>query len=158
MTTQQLLSGVTKRPQRYALRASAGVGWSRSVDLPVRSRWLSCGLCVVGVAMIPWLFVLVSQLPNRTVVTGWSTAWVGLDCLEAVGLISTGVLLARGDDRAGLVAMATATVLLIDAWFDVITAANDSDRAVAIAMALLAELPMSVICASLAVRLSRAAR
>jgi len=111
----------------------------------------------MGLAMLPWLVVLGNQLPHRTVVTNWSTAWVGLDCLEAAGLVATGMLLARRDHRAGLTAAVTATALLIDAWFDVTTATNGADRAVAVAMALLAELPLSAICANLAFRLGRAA-
>jgi hypothetical protein len=116
-------------------------------------RYLGWALTGTGAAMIPWLFVLAAELPAQTTAVHWNTVWVGLDSLEALGLASTGLLLRRQDSRAGLTAAATATLLAVDAWFDVLTSAPGADRAVAIAMAVGAELPMAALCAYLAVRL-----
>ncbi len=117
-----------------------------------RSRWLHRALIVAGLGMIPWLFVLAATLPASTTAWHWPAAWVGLDGLEALGLLGTGVLLARGDDRYRLAAMATATLLVTDAWFDVLTAAPGHGQLVALAMAACPELPVAVACAVLAVR------
>lgn len=103
--------------------------------------------------MLPWLFVLGTTLPTRTTAQHWNMAWVGLDSLEALGLICTGLLLYRRDPRAGLTAAATATLLLVDAWFDVLTAAPGTDRIIAVLMAAGAELPIAALCVYLAVRL-----
>ena len=116
-------------------------------------RRLGWALTGAGAAMIPWLFVLAAELPAQTTAVHWNTVWVGLDSLEALGLASTGLLLRRQDSRAGLTAAATATLLAMDAWFDVLTSAPGADRAVAIAMAASAELPIAALCAYLAVRL-----
>ncbi len=116
-------------------------------------RYLGWALTGAGAAMVPWLFVLATELPAHTTAVHWNTVWVGLDSLEALGLASTGLLLRRRDARAGLTAAATATLLAVDAWFDVLTSASGADRAVAIAMAAGAELPMAALCAYLAVRL-----
>jgi hypothetical protein len=102
--------------------------------------------------MIPWLFVLATQLPAATRAWHWSAAWVGLDSLEALGLAGTGLLLARRDDRYRLVAMATGTLLLTDAWFDVMTAAPGRDQLIAILMAACPELPVAALCMVLALR------
>jgi hypothetical protein len=102
--------------------------------------------------MVPWSVCLLRQLPRATTVSGWNIAWAGLDLMEAAGLAGTGVLLARGDERYRLCAAATAALLLTDAWFDVVTAASGNARAVAIAMAVGAELPTAALCAALAVR------
>ena len=106
----------------------------------------------LGLALLPWLVVLATTLPSTTTVSHWSLAWVGLDCLEAVGLISTGVLLRRGDPRRCLTAMATSVLLVCDAWFDVTTSAPGAEVASAVAMALLVELPLALFCARLALR------
>lgn len=82
----------------------------------------------------------------------WPVAWVGLDALEALGLIATGFLAARGDRRHALAAAATATLLVVDAWFDTTTAAPGGDFATAVAMALGAELPLAALCGRLALR------
>lgn len=107
---------------------------------------------MLGAALLPWLVVLAKELPDRTVVRGWSTAWVGLDFLEAVGLATSGILVRRQDCRVSPVAAATATVLLVDAWFDVTTAADSGQRLTAVGMAVFAELPLAALCAVLAAR------
>ncbi|HXL94433.1 MAG TPA: hypothetical protein VN969_36335 [Streptosporangiaceae bacterium] len=109
-------------------------------------RFLGLGLLASGLGLVPWLAVLAVTLPSATRV-----AWVGLDSLEALGLIVTGILVSRGDRRRALTAAATATLLLIDAWFDV-TTASGSGLIEAIAMAALAEVPMAAICATIAWR------
>jgi hypothetical protein len=110
-------------------------------------RFLGLGILASGIGLVPWLAVLAVTLPSAT-----RDAWVGLDSLEALGLIATGLLVLRGDRRRCLAATATATLLLIDAWFDVTTATAGSALAESVAMAVLAEIPMAVICATIAWR------
>jgi hypothetical protein len=109
-------------------------------------RFLGLGLLASGIGLVPWLAVLAITLPSATRV-----AWVGLDSLEALGLIVTGILVRGGDRRRALTAAATATLLLIDAWFDVTTSAGPG-LTEAVAMAVFAEIPMAAICATLAWR------
>lgn len=120
--------------------------------LPSRPVWLGRGLVVVGAGMVPWLLVLARTLPASPRAAHWPIAWVGLDGLEALGLLVTGVALIRRRSWLCLAAAVTATLLVVDAWFDVITSAPGSATAVAIAMAACPELPMAVLCAVLAVR------
>ncbi len=72
-----------------------------------RLRWLARALLVAGLGMIPWLVLLAVQLPASAVAVHWSTAWVGLDAMETVGLLATGTLLLRRDDRCCLAATVT---------------------------------------------------
>jgi hypothetical protein len=109
-------------------------------------------LILLGLAMLPWLIVLHTSLPATAQAAHWALAWTGLDTLEAVGLLSTGLLFRRGDNRACLTAAATAMLLLVDAWFDTMTAARGADLTSAMIMALGAELPLAAACAALAVR------
>ena len=69
-----------------------------------------------------------------------------------MGLTGTGVLLRRNDPRVAQVAAATAALLVMDAWFDVTTAAPGSELATALTLALAAELPMAVACGAVALR------
>jgi hypothetical protein len=109
-------------------------------------------LTVLGPAMIPWLVFLHAELPATAVASHWSWAWTGLDGFEALGLLSTGLLLRRDDRRACLTAAATSALLLVDAWFDTMTAAPGPDCLLAVLMAVFAELPLAVACAVLATR------
>ena len=119
-----------------------------------RLRWLARALVVAGFGMIPWLVLLAVQLPASIVAVHWSTAWVGLDTMEMAGLLATGALLLRRDDRCCLAATVTGTLIFVDAWFDVTTSAPGLAQLTAIAMAVLIEVPVSVLCAVLALRLS----
>ncbi|MGH3379158.1 MAG: hypothetical protein ACRDP6_30955 [Actinoallomurus sp.] len=116
------------------------------------SPWLARALIAGGLAMVPWLFALAVRLPSSTRAQHWSTAWVGLDTLEAFGLITTGVLVRLRDERRCLAAAATATLLLVDAWFDVTTSASGGDRLMALLLAVVLEVPIASLCAVLAVR------
>ena len=122
------------------------------VDGRPRGRGVAAVLLAAGAALTPWLVVLGATLPATTTVRHWPLAWVGLDALEALGLLTTGALLLLDDPRARQAAAATGTLLLADAWFDVTTAAAGSEFAVALAMAVCAELPLAVACARIAMR------
>ncbi|MFJ1651139.1 hypothetical protein ACIOC2_06865 [Streptomyces sp. NPDC088337] len=76
---------------------------------------------------------------------------MGLDALESLGLVVTGLLLARRDARRCVTAAGTATLLVADAWFDT-TTASAGEAAAALAMAFCAELPLAAVCALVACR------
>lgn len=111
---------------------------------------IGLGLLVAAAVMVPWLYVLSGSLPDTTRVTGWSTAWVGLDVMEGLALLGTGLLVLRRDPRGSLVAAVAAALLLVDVWFDVTTSSSGRALAIAIAMALLVELPLCALCALIA--------
>lgn len=104
-----------------------------------------------GLALVPWMLVLANTLPQRTEVSNWATAWIGLDVMLAAGLTGTGLLLRRQDPRVVPVAAATAALLVADAWFDVTTSAG-GERALALLLAAGAELPLALACAAVAGR------
>lgn len=118
-------------------------------------RRLGLAFAVAGPAMLPWVFCLALTLPASTTDSHWALGWVGLDSCEALALFATGRLLLRSDNRCVLAATATATLLLIDAWFDVTSATPGSELAIAVAMALGAEIPVAAACIALALRLIR---
>jgi PadR family transcriptional regulator len=118
---------------------------------PAKS-WLGRGVLIAGLAMIPWVFILACSLPSTTRAAHWSTAWAGLDALEAAGLMTTGVALIGRHGWLCLPAAVTSTLLVVDAWFDITTSAPGPAATVAIATAVFAELPMAGLCAVLAIR------
>ncbi|TQF06600.1 hypothetical protein E6W39_35915 [Kitasatospora acidiphila] len=104
----------------------------------------------MAVLLFAWILVLGSTTRGQAEVRNWSTAWVGMDLLQVTGLLATAVLLVRRSRLVALAGSATATLLLLDAWFDVMTAEGGADWYVALAMALLVELPSSLALAALA--------
>lgn len=120
-----------------------------------RSRWLASGIAAAGIGLIPWMVILARTLPSSARAAHWGAAWVGLDALEALGLITTGLLLIRRDSRYCLTAAATAVLLLTDAWLDTATAPPGREQLLAAGLALFAELPTAAICGALAISGSR---
>jgi hypothetical protein len=120
-------------------------------------RWPAYILVACGVALVPWLVVLALTLPSTASTPHWMAAWVGLDAMEAAGLVTTGLLTLRRHPLRVASAAATAMLLVVDAWFDVATSTG-SDLTVALLMAGTAELPLAATCAALAIRASAARR
>lgn len=116
------------------------------------ARGLGVALVCCGVAVLPWLLVLAGSLPGTTRVSHWDTVWIGLDVLEALGLVTTGCLVLRRDPRRCLPAAATAALLVVDVWVDVTTSASGTELVTAVAMAAVVELPLAALCTVLAVR------
>lgn len=110
------------------------------------ARRLSRVLTASGLALVPWMAGL------AVVGLRWCAAWVGLDALEALGLVASGLLLGRGDRRCSLTAAATATLLVADAWFDTTTAAPGLGLVTAVASAACLELPLAALCTLLSAR------
>lgn len=93
--------------------------------------------------LVPWILVLSLTLPRRYVIERWAQTWVGFDVALIVCLAVTTW---SGWQRRQLLIPAsviTATLLICDAWFDVMTAAPGHDLAVSSASALFLELPLA---------------
>jgi len=117
-------------------------------------RWASHLLLGLGAVLVPWTLWLAATLPERHVARNFDIAWSGFDVALALTLIATGAGLLRGATWTQGAAAAAATLLVCDAWFDVLTSAPGTERMTAVAMAVLAELPVAVACAMIALSAS----
>ncbi|ANP49117.1 hypothetical protein J2Z21_002285 [Streptomyces griseochromogenes] len=99
-------------------------------------KWALTALGAAAVLLVPWTVVLAVTLPGSTRVDNWALAWIGLDVLMAAGCATTALLGLRGDPRARLTASATASVAVLDAWFDITTARSGGDLVLALACAV----------------------
>ncbi|MET8170167.1 hypothetical protein ABZT34_39040 [Streptomyces sp. NPDC005329] len=99
---------------------------------------------------MPWLAMLWMTVPDSYPAQHWRVAWVGFDMLEIAGLLTAAVLVRRSDYRDPLASIATAVLLLVDAWFDVVTAGHDV--AFSLVLACMLELPLAALCAVVALR------
>ncbi|MET7680787.1 hypothetical protein [Streptomyces sp. NPDC005423] len=100
-------------------------------------------LTVCAVGLVPWTILLGLSLPSGYKVHHWRLTWVGFDALLVVAMASTAIL-GRLRHRAVIVAaLATATLLICDAWFDISLAFGTSEVWSAVALAVFAELPLA---------------
>jgi len=109
-------------------------------------RWAAQGLILVAVALIPWTLWLTWTLPTKHLAHNWRVAWVGYDVALAGVLLWTGIAGIRRSRSIEAASMAAGTLLVADAWFDVLTAGRGVDLATAIAEAVTAELPIAFVC------------
>ncbi|MEO5708654.1 MAG: hypothetical protein ABIQ59_02375 [Nocardioidaceae bacterium] len=103
-------------------------------------------LLLVGSAavLVPWIVYLAVTLPPRYVAHNWDVTWVGFDVLLLAMMVATAVLGYLRRQLVVLTAFATGTLLVCDAWFDVMTAHGD-DQAWSVASAFLVELPLAAV-------------
>lgn len=107
--------------------------------------WTAPLFLVLAVLLIPWIVYLGLALPERATSAHWDVAWVGFDAMEFVALALTGLLAWRRSTWVEMAATAAAVMLVVDAWFDVVTANRGWDLAQAIVLGVGMELPLAVV-------------
>jgi hypothetical protein len=101
-------------------------------------------LVVSCLALIPWIVYLALTLPVHYVARQWRYAWVGFDVALLAGLAGTAWFGWRRRQVVIPLAVATAVLLVCDAWFDVMLARGEEDFWTSVAVALLFELPLAL--------------
>ncbi len=116
--------------------------------------WAAAIVLGASAFLVPWILILYRTQPPRGVEHHLRLLWTGLDTLELLGLLSTGVGLLRRSRNTVIAAVFSATLLVADAWFNVI-ATKGHARAAAVGMAFLAELPLAALCFMVAHKMLR---
>ena len=113
-------------------------------------RWVAPLFGLAALVLLPWVVVLVATLPSAHRAAHWDVAWAGFDIALALLLLAVAGAAWRRSPWFEGAATATATLLFVDAWFDVLTSSTRDQFAVAIAEAVLVELPLAGLCLLLA--------
>lgn len=119
-----------------------------------RARRMAWLFVAAAVLLIPWTVYLAVTLPKRDIDTHYRGAWVGFDLLLVGAIVLTAYYAFKVDTRVQLPATATATLLLVDAWFDVMTAGGRKATASALLMAVCVEIPAALFSLWLARRVN----
>ncbi|MDQ2836609.1 MAG: hypothetical protein M3Y42_01430 [Actinomycetota bacterium] len=114
-------------------------------------RWAAPLFTVCALLMLPWIVLLGTTLPDRQLSQNYDLAWTGYDVILLIGLASTAWCTLRRSRWLPIAAAATGALLTADAWFDVLTTPGGWGLVEALAMSLLAELPLAALCFWLAV-------
>lgn len=117
--------------------------------------WAPILLIGCTAALVPWTILLFFTLPGKHASTHWDLAWGGLDVGITAALAATALSIARRSVWTAVAATATATLLVVDAWFDVLTSADHDERWIAVGMAVLCELPLAAVCLLIARNVER---
>jgi hypothetical protein len=109
-------------------------------------RWAAPVFLVCAAILLPWIVIAAVTLPTRQLSRNYDVAWAGYDVVLLLGLVWTALSALRRSPRLTIAATATGSLLGADAWFDVLTSPGGWELAEAIAMSVLAELPLAAMC------------
>jgi hypothetical protein len=142
---RHLLRGLVNTDQQ--VQARAGTSWKWDLLLVV-----IIGGCILLAA---WIGYLVVTLPSFYRAGSWRGAWVGFDIAELAAFAVTGWAAWRRRQILIICLIVLATLLLCDAWFDVVLDARTAGFLGSLLSALLVEVPIAVLAVFVARRLLR---
>ena len=107
------------------------------------------------VLLAAWTALLAATLPMQYRAGGWRGAWVGFDVALLIALGATGWAAWHGRQVLILCLTVVATLLLCDAWFDVVLDIRTRGFTMSLLTALAVEVPLAVLAVLGARRLLR---
>jgi hypothetical protein len=119
--------------------------FARPATVAPAPGWVAPLYLTLSVLIVPWIVYLGFAPPTELGDGHWRVAWLGLDAMEAIALALTARLAYRRSTWVDITATATGILLIVDAWFDIMTADTGWVLAQAIAAAVLLELPLALL-------------
>jgi len=126
------------------------------LDESVVARWVAPVFIFCSLVLIPWIVYLGLSLPTRQLSHHYDIAWVGFDVFELIALAATGFLALRRSRYLAITSAAAAALLVVDAWFDVLTSPRHQVFG-SIALAVFIEIPLACVCGWLSYHTERLA-
>ena len=118
-------------------------------------RWVAPLLALVAVFLVPWTLWLTFTLPSRHITERYDLAWVGFDVALATAFATTAWAALHHVRWLVPLAAVTATMLVCDAWFDVVTSSSGGEMIEAGLEAAFGELPLAALCAYIVLDVER---
>lgn len=108
-------------------------------------NWVPFVYGTACVVLIPWTILLAHFLPPRYISHNWDIAWTGFDVFMAVLFALTAFFAVKKSKYISISSTMLGTILLIDAWFDILTAKPGIAASRSILEAIIVEIPLSLI-------------
>src|ERR671930_1376889 len=121
---------------------------------PLR-HWVAALFAAAGLVLLPWTIWLAASLEPHHETSQWDLAWSGFDAGLAVMFLLTAFAAWRRSLWVGVCAATTGTLLVADAWFDVVLESHYDERVMAVILAAFVELPVAAVCFWIAYRTER---
>jgi len=118
-------------------------------------HWVIGAFGAVAIGLLPWTLWLSLSLPEDHVSDHWDLAWTGFDIALALLFGATAWAAYRRSTWVTALASSLGTLLIVDAWFDIVLESHSDQRRYAVLLALVAELPAAVVCFWIARRTER---
>jgi hypothetical protein len=108
-------------------------------------RWVAPLYLTLTILLVPWVVYLAFAPPAELGIGDWRAAWIGFDGMEAIALALTAWLAYHRSTWVDMAATATAVLLVVDAWFDIMTSHTGWPFTQAVLAAALLELPLALL-------------
>jgi hypothetical protein len=108
-------------------------------------RWVAKVYIMMAVVLLPWTIYLGISLPKHHLSAHWDISWTGLDIGLIISLASTGLFAYLRSVWVVITSATTGGLLLVDAWFDVMSERRESDFRQALILAVFIELPLAIL-------------
>ena len=118
-------------------------------------HWVIAVFGAIGVGLFPWTIWLSASLKAHHETRHWDLAWSGFDSGLALAFLLTAVAAWRKSPWVGALAAATGTLLVTDAWFDIVLESHSDELWNAVYLAVFVELPVAALCFWIAYRTER---
>ena len=118
-------------------------------------HWVIGVFAAVGVGLLPWTIWLSTSLSSTHDTKHWDVAWSGFDTGLALFFLATAFAALMRSPWVGALSAATGTMLVVDAWFDIVLESHADQIRQSILLAILAELPSAAFCFWIAIRTER---
>lgn len=148
MIDEAALRRMSPQERRELARMLAAIDVPHPMLDPKVIRRRRLGLVVLmGCAIIlaGWIAILVLTLPMRFTSTNWRAVWVGLDIAELAGFVATAWASWFQRQVVIVCMIVTGTLLLGDAWFDLVLDYGTPDFWMSVVSAAVAELPLAFL-------------
>ncbi len=109
-------------------------------------RWAGPAFALFSLILLPWTVYLAYSLPSRQVFSHYDVAWAGFDVILLAVLAGTAYFALRRSRYLATAAASAATLLVVDAWFDIMTSPPGSEFLQSVVLAVLVELPLAAVC------------
>jgi hypothetical protein len=153
----QVLARLSPAERRKLLRALVALEHDAAPAPGSGWKWDAALVLIVGSCLLlaAWIGVLAVTLPQFYHTGTWRGAWVGFDLALLGAFAATGWTAWRRRQLLIISLVVLATLLLCDAWFDVVLDVRTSGFVASLLSALIVELPLAVVAILMARRLLR---
>lgn len=118
---------------------------TRQRIFPALPRWVAWTYAILAAITVPWTIYLANTLPEHPLAQHWDKAWVGMDIAIVTLLVLNAIYAYKESKWLIMSATATSMILVVDAWFDVMSAHTSSEMRQALILAFLIELPLAIL-------------
>jgi hypothetical protein len=108
-------------------------------------KWAGKVYIVLSLILLPWTIYLMISLPTRRITHHYDISWAGFDIAMLAGLLATAIFGYIHSKWIIISATIVATMMLTDAWFDILSERPGAGMTRALVMAFFVEIPLALL-------------